>query len=150
MTTPRGVGDAAAAVDAFARALDQAERRWGTWDVTWGDVHRIRPDSSDVDVAVGGCASRLGCFRVVGFRNDDDGKYRGYRGDGWVIAVEFADTPIARSVLLYGNSNRPASPLYYDQAEMFGENRMKPVAFTLEDIERGAVERYRPGAVLQR
>ncbi len=150
MTTPRGVGDEAAAVEAFRRAIGEAERRWGTWDVTWGEVHRIRPDSSEVDVAVGGCASALGCFRVVGFRDDDDGRYSGYRGDGWVVAVEFADTPVARSVLLYGNSNRPRSPYYYDQAELFSENRMKPVAFTLDDIERGAVTRYRPGAALRR
>ncbi len=145
MTTPRGVGDEQAAVEAFGRAMDEASDRWGTWDVTWGEVHRIRPDSSDIDLPVGGCASALGCFRVVGFTDDDDGKYAGYRGDGWVVAVEFADVPIARSVLLYGNSNRPASERYYDQAEMFSENRMKPVAFTREDIERGAVTRYRPG-----
>jgi acyl-homoserine-lactone acylase len=150
MTTPRGVGDEAAAVEAFNRAVAEATDRWGTWDVTWGEVHRIRPDSSDIDLPVGGCASALGCFRVVGFTDDDDGKYAGYRGDGWVLAVEFAETPIARSVLLYGNSNRPGSERYYDQAEMFGENRMKPVAFTLEDIERTEVTRYRPGTALGR
>lgn len=146
MTTPRGIGDETAAVEAFGAALREADRRWGTWDVTWGEVHRIRPDSSEIDVPVGGCASALGCFRVVGFRDDEDGRYRGYRGDGWVVAVEFAETPVARSVLLYGNSNRPQSERYYDQAELFGANRMKPVAFTLEDIERNTVERYRPGA----
>lgn len=146
LTTPRGVGMEDEALSAFAEAIRVAEERWGTWDVTWGEVHRIRPDSSGVDLPVGGCASALGCFRVVGFRDDEDGKYAGYRGDGWVVAVEFADTPRAYSVLLYGNSNRPASPLYYDQAEMFGGNRMKPVAFTLEAIEAAAVRRYRPRA----
>jgi len=150
MTTPRGVGDEAAAVAAFVRANDEADRRWGTWDVTWGEVHRIRPDSSDIDLPVGGCSSALGCFRVVGFVDDEDGRYAGYRGDGWVVAVEFGDRPRAYSVLLYGNSNRPASERYYDQARMFSENAMKPVAFELDDIEAGAVERYRPGASLRR
>ncbi|MEX0837847.1 MAG: penicillin acylase family protein [Gemmatimonadota bacterium] len=145
MTTPRGVGDDEAAVGAFQDALEEADERWGTWDVTWGEVHRIRPDSGDIDLPVGGCASALGCFRVVGFQDDEDGKYAGYRGDGWVVAVEFADRPVARSVLLYGNSNRPDSPRYYDQAELFSEMRMKPVLFELEDVEAGAVERYRPG-----
>ncbi len=147
MTTPRGVAMEDEALAAFAEAMRAAESRWGTWDVSWGDVHRIRPDSSDIDLPVGGCASALGCFRVVGFQDDTDGKYAGYRGDGWVVAVEFADTPRAYSVLLYGNSNRPGSPLYYDQAEMFGENRMKAVAFTLEAIEADAVRRYRPGGL---
>jgi acyl-homoserine-lactone acylase len=149
MTTPRGVGDEDAAVEAFAGALEEAEERWGGWDVTWGDVHRIRPDSSDIDLPVGGCASALGCFRVVGFEDDDDGMYAGYRGDGWVIAVEFAEVPVARSVLLYGNSNRPGSPRFYDQAELFSEGGMKPVLFTVEDVEAGVVERYRPGAALR-
>lgn len=150
MTTPRGVGDEDAAAQAFAGALEEAEERWGTWDVTWGDVHRIRPDSSDIDLPVGGCASALGCFRVVGFEDDEDGRYAGYRGDGWVVAVEFADVPVARSVLLYGNSNRPGSPRFYDQAELFSERRMKPVLFTVEDVEDGVVERYRPGSELRR
>lgn len=150
MTTPRGVGDEAAAVRAFRRAMEEATERWGSWDVTWGAVHRIRPDSSEIDLPVGGCSSALGCFRVVGFVDDDDGRYRGYRGDGWVVAVEFAESPRARSVLLYGNSNRPQSPRYYDQAELFSENAMKPVAFDLADIRAGEVERYRPGAALHR
>ncbi len=146
MTTPRGVGDEGAAVEAFRWAMEEGDRRWGSWDATWGEVHRIRPDSSDIDLPVGGCASALGCFRVVGFVNDDDGRYAGYRGDGWVLAVEFAEVPRAYSVLLYGNSNRPASPLYYDQAGIFSANQVKPVAFTLDAIRAGALQSYRPGS----
>jgi hypothetical protein len=81
----------------------------------------------------------------LNFREDDDGKYRAVSGDAWVLAVEFAPTPRAYSVLLYGNSNQPDSPYFYDQAEMFADNRTKPVAFTEEDIERQLIERYRPG-----
>jgi len=141
--TPRGLGDMEGAADAFAWAVEETRTRFGAWDVPWGEVHRIR--AGDKDIPVGGCASALGCFRVLGYVPDEDGKLRVYRGDGWVLAVEFSDPPRAYSVLAYGNSNREESPHFYDQAELFADNRMKKVAFTEEDILGDLVMRYRPG-----
>jgi len=143
MTTPRGLGDPEGAADAFAWAVEETRNRFGSWDVKWGDVHRIR--AGEKDIAVGGCASALGCFRVLGYVTDDDGKFKVYRGDGWVLAVEFSNPPRAYSILAYGNSNREESPYFYDQAELFADNRMKKVAFTEEDIRADLVRRYRPG-----
>jgi acyl-homoserine-lactone acylase len=94
---------------------------------------------------VGGCSGALGCFRVLNFRNDPDGKRTVVGGDGWVIGVEFSDVPKAYSVLAYGQSARPESPLYYDQAEMFAKGEFKKIAFTEADIEAQTVRRYRPG-----
>jgi acyl-homoserine-lactone acylase len=123
--------------------VEETKARFGSWDVPWGEVHRIR--AGDKDIAVGGCASALGCFRVLGYVTDDDGRFKVYRGDGWVLAVEFADPPRAYSILAYGNSNREDSPYFYDQAELFAENRMKRVAFSEEEILGEMVARYRPG-----
>jgi acyl-homoserine-lactone acylase len=141
--TPRGLGNMEGAADAFEWAVEEMRSRFGSWDVTWGEVHRIR--AGDKDIPVGGCASALGCFRVLGYVTDEDGKYKVYRGDGWVLAVEFSDPPRAYSILAYGNSNREGSPYFYDQAELFADNRMKKVAFTEEDILGDLVMRYRPG-----
>ncbi|MGW8266141.1 MAG: penicillin acylase family protein [Longimicrobiales bacterium] len=146
--TPRGLGDMEGAADAFEWAVEEMRSRFGSWDVAWGEVHRIR--AGDKDIAVGGCASALGCFRVLGYVPDEDGKYRVYRGDGWVLAVEFSDPPRAYSILAYGNSNREDSPYFYDQAELFADNRMKKVAFTEEDILGDLVRRYRPGEERER
>jgi acyl-homoserine-lactone acylase len=142
-STPRGLGDPEAAVEALRWAMEEGVRRFGAWDVTWGEVHRLRADG--VDLPVGGCTGSLGCFRVIGFRNDDDGAYRARTGDAWILAVEFGEIPRAYSVLAYGNSNRPESPWYYNQAELFANNRLKVVVFTESDIQRNLVERYRPG-----
>jgi acyl-homoserine-lactone acylase len=142
-STPQGLGNLEGAADAFRWAVEHATDRFGFWDVTWGEVHRIR--AGDLDLPVGGCASALGCFRVLGYVSDEDGRYRVVRGDGWVLAVEFSDPPRAYSILAYGNSNREGSPHFYDQAPLFAENKMKRVAFTEEDIQRDMVERYRPG-----
>jgi len=141
--TPRGLGDPEAAAEAFAWAVGETRERFGASDVAWGDVHRIR--AGDLDVPVGGCSSALGCFRRLDFVQDDDGKYRVSTGDGWILAVEFGDPPRAYSVLAYGNSNREDSPYFYDQAEMFADNRMKPVAFTEAEIRGDLVREYRPG-----
>lgn len=143
VTTPRGLADVHRAVEAFEWAVPETARRFGSWDVAWGDVHRVR--RGDVDVPVGGCGGALGCFRVLNFMTDDDGKRVVNGGDGWVIAIEFGDVPRAYSVLAYGQSPDPASPYHDDQAAMFAANRMKPVFWTEEDIARGTVLRYRPG-----
>ncbi len=130
-------------MDAFRWAVEEANSRFGSWDVAWGEVHRIR--AGELDIPVGGCPSDLGCFRTIGFARDEDGKYRARTGDAWVLAVEFGEEPRALSVLLYGNTNQEDSPYFYDQAEMFANNQLKIVAYTEEDIRRDLVESYRPG-----
>ncbi len=141
--TPRGLGDRDRAVDAFRWAVEETKARFGAWDVAWGEVHRIRAGA--LDLPVGGCSNQLGCFRVIGYREDEDGKYRAWTGDSWVLAVEFGEIPRAYSVLLYGNSNQEDSPYFWNQAEMFANNAMKVVAFTEDDIRRDLVTQYRPG-----
>jgi len=111
--------------------------------VTWGEVHRLRLDT--LDLPIGGCASDDGCFRVIGFTRAADGKWVGYRGDAFILAVEFgAAGPRAYSVLAYGESDDPASPHHTDQVAMFARGELKPVAFTEREIASQLVRRYRP------
>src|SRR5688500_9503711 len=114
----RGLKAPTRAAEAFVWAVDETTRRYGSYDVAWGDVHRVR--LGKVDVPVGGCSGALGCFRVLNFRTDPDGKRSVVGGDGWVLAVEFGDVPRAYSVLAYGESRRADSPFHHDQAAMFG------------------------------
>ena len=145
LKTPRGLADPARAAEAFAWAVNETARRYGSVDVPWGEVHRVRRGA--VDVPVGGCPGALGCFRVLGFtRDESDDKLVASTGDGWILAVEFGDEPRAYSVLAYGQSPNPDSPWHADQAEMFARGELKTVAFTQRDIEAQAVTRYRPGA----
>ena len=144
LRTPRGLADPERAIEALDWAVGETARRHGSWDVAWGDVHRVRRGT--VDVPVGGCAGALGCFRVLTFARDADGKLSANGGDGWVLAVEFGPTtPRAYSVLAYGESQDPSSPWHADQAEMFAAGRLKKVAFTARDVDATAVSRYRPG-----
>ena len=48
-------------------------------------------------------------------------------------------------MLAYGESPRPESPWFADQAELFAKGELKTVAFTAKDVDAQAVVRYRPG-----
>jgi acyl-homoserine-lactone acylase len=141
--TPRGLADPVLAAAEFEPAIEDTVKTFGRWDVAWGDVHRVR--RGDVDVPVGGCSGQLGCFRVLGYARDPDGKLVANSGDGWILAVEFGDVPRAYSVLAYGESSKPDSPWFADQAAMFARGELKRVAFTARDVDRQAVMKYRPG-----
>jgi acyl-homoserine-lactone acylase len=143
LATPQGLADPARAAESFAWAVEETVRRHGAWDVAWGSVHRVR--RGGVDVPVGGCSGALGCFRVLTFARDPDGKLAANGSDGWILAVEFGDVPRAYSVLAYGESSRPESPWFADQAELFARGELKPVAFSPRDVDAATVLRYRPG-----
>jgi len=143
LRTPSGLADRRRAADAFAWAVEETVKRYGRVDVEWGEVHRVRRGA--VDEPVGGCAGQLGCFRVLTFTRATDGKLVADGGDGWVLAVEFTDTPRAYSILAYGQSPNPDSPWHADQAAMFARGTFKRVAFTPADVDASAVGRYRPG-----
>ena len=141
--TPYGLSQPARAAEAFAWTVGETTRRHGAFDVAWGAVHRVR--RGPVDVPVGGCGGALGCFRVLNFARDPDGKLSANGGDGWVLAVEFGDRPRAYSVLAYGQSPRPESPWYSDQAAIFASGDLKKVAYDAADVDAQAVVKYRPG-----
>ncbi len=143
LNTPSGLADKKRAVESFTWAVGETKRRYGSYDVAWGDVHRVR--RGKVDVPVGGCSNDLGCFRVLSFARDADGKLSASGGDGWVLAVEFGDPPRAYSILAYGESRVASSPYFEDQAAMFARGELKKVAFTEADVNAGAVVRFHPG-----
>ncbi|MEZ5041784.1 MAG: penicillin acylase family protein [Saprospiraceae bacterium] len=143
MATPRGLADLSTAAAAFEEAVAAVQQKYGTWDLAWGAVHRLR--LGELDLPVGGGPGGLGCFRVLWFSEDGDGKQRIRGGDGWQLAVEFSDPPKAYSILAYGQSNNEKSPHHTDQAELFVQNKMKRVAYTEADIQATLLKAYRPG-----
>ena len=142
-TTPRGLGQPQKAVAALQWAAQETVAKHGAVNVAWGDVHRVR--RGDVDVPVGGCSGALGCFRVLTYEEQPDGKRVANSGDGWVLAVEFgARVPRAYSILAYGQSADPTSPHHADQAAMFARGEFKPVWFTAKDIAAHTIRTYSP------
>jgi len=143
MKTPRGLADPQRAVQTFLAAVADVNQRFGDTNVAWGDVHRIRKPGTDLPVAGG--PGTMGCFRVLDFRQDADGKLAANTGDSFVFAVEFSEPPRAFTVLAYSQSNVPGTPHFADQAPLFSANRMKPAAFTESEIAAQLIKTYRPG-----
>jgi acyl-homoserine-lactone acylase len=143
LETPRGLADRDLAVAMFPDAVRRTIERFGSFDVEWGEVHRVQ--RGEVDEPVGGCAAAMGCFRVLNFGGGADNRRTVAGGDGWVIAVEFTDPPRAYSVLGFGQSAKEDSAHYADQAGMFARGEMKTVAYLRNDVENQAVRRYQPG-----
>ncbi len=142
--TPDGLADTDRAVEAFLEAVSEIIEKWGRIDVSWGDVHRIR-FGDKVDLPIGGGGGAMGSFRILGYKDDPDGKRRARTGDSWVFAVDFGETPKAYSVVAYSQSGREDSPHFADQAALFADDRMKKVAFTEEDIANTLLKKYHPG-----
>ena len=143
VTTPRGLGDERAAVEALGGAVASLREDEIALDVPWGDIHRVI--RGDVDAPVSGCPPTLGCFRVLLFAPTGDGRRAANRGDSWVLLVEFGDVPEAHTVLAYGQTARLGDAHHADQAAMFARGELKRVAWTEEEIRDATIRRYRPG-----
>ena len=142
MSTPDGLGHPERAVEMFKSAVAETTERWGSWDVRWGEVHRVRRGKHDYPL--GGGSWRLGCLRVCLYSDAEDGKRVMNSGDGFILAVEFADEPRAYSVLAYGQSGRVDSDHYDDQISLFSKHQMKPVAFSEAAIKQSLLRSYHP------
>ncbi len=142
MTTPRGIGDADAAVAALAAACTKAEKLFGAIDVPWGDVYRLR--IGGVDAPLTGQDGDYGAYRAMYFMRDKDNKMVARGGDSYVFAVEFSEPIRAVSILPYGQTFEAASRHDDDQAAMFAAGEFKPVWFSEADLAPHIERTYRP------
>ncbi len=143
VNTPRGLADAERGVEALSTAIAMVNEKFGSINVAWGEVHRLR--RGNVDVPIGGGESGIGNFRVLSFKEADDGKQIANSGDSWVFVAEFGDVPEAWSIVAYSESENPASPHHTDQSVLFADNQFKKVNFTDEAIENNLAAAYHPG-----
>ncbi len=140
--TPRGLRNPEKAAQAFHDAMASLKQQYGTWDVTWGDIHRFR--RGNVNLPMGGGGHDLGAFRVVLYDKASDGRYVANSGDSWIFAVEFGATPKAYTVVAYSQSGDPKSAHYNDQAELYIGGKMKRAAFTESEIQAQLEREYTP------
>ncbi len=135
--------------------VQMLETDFGTWQTPWGEINRFQRLSGAIDLeydddapslGVGMANSRWGALADFGAaRFDGTKKIYGYNGNSFVAVVEFGERVRAKSILVGGQSNDPASPHFDDQVQLYVSQRFKDVAYYLEDVERRAQERYAPG-----
>ncbi|MEK6299423.1 MAG: penicillin acylase family protein [Acidobacteriota bacterium] len=152
-TTPRGLSNPELAVTSFEDAVRWTRKTYGSENVAWGEVHRLR--LGDLDLPVGGESGLYGLFRVMTFAAAPGGKLvvgtveRGKPmqggGDGWVFAVEFSKPIVAYSVLAYGETSNTASKHSTDQAALFANEGFKKALFSEAEIKKNIERSYHPG-----
>ena len=140
----------------FAETVTMLEQDFGTWQVPWGDVNRFQRLSGDIDLRFDdekpstpidmgnsdwGALADFGARRQPGTK-----KLYGLNGNSFAAVVEFGDRVRAKSILVGGQSNDPASGHFVDQVSLYAGHDWKAVAYYREDVEARAAERYAPGA----
>jgi acyl-homoserine-lactone acylase len=121
------------AVQVLEEAAQAVLGRYGSLDVPFGEVYRIRRD--ELDLPGNGMSGPAGVFRAAGYGPAEEGKFQIGGGDSFVLAVEFGDPIRAMAVTGYGNASQPGSAHRTDQLRFFSEKRMRPVWRSREEIE---------------
>jgi acyl-homoserine lactone acylase PvdQ len=149
-------GEPAVQAAALDSALASLTRDWGTWQVPWGQVSRLqRFDDTDPragfrdtapSIAVSGVPDWLGAVFTV-YSTPVDGQRNRYAVDGgtYVSAVELGPKVRAVAVHVFGASDNPASPHFFDQAPLFARGEMRPSWLDLDEIKAHLEWAYRPG-----
>ncbi len=132
-TTPGGLLSPRTAAAALARAAERVQTQFDELDVRWGDAYRLR--SGDIDLPANGGPGALGIFRVLGFSEDVDGRYRANFGDSYVALIEFSDPVRARVLTSYGNATQRHSRHIGDQLALFSRKELRTPWRTRADIE---------------
>lgn len=142
-------------LQAMEETVRELEKKFGTWEVPWGDLNRFQRISGDIDqvykdslesLPVGFVSSLWGMLPSYNSRYFPGTKNRyGVNGNSFVCAVEFGERIKAKSLLAGGESGNPGSPHFKDQAKMYTQGKFKDVLFYKEDILKYAKKTYHPG-----
>ncbi|MDB5235141.1 MAG: penicillin amidase [Hymenobacter sp.] len=142
-------------IAALTEALDDLTRDFGTWKMPWGEVNRYQRltgrvvetyDDRQPSIPVAFTSSSWGSlasFKALAYPGTK--KRYGDVGNSFVAVVDFGPRIVARSVVTGGQSSRPGTPHFTDQAELYCNGRFKAVRFYPEDVKAHAEKTYQPG-----
>ncbi len=145
--------------DALLIAAEKLKAAYGSWQVPWGEIHRIQRHADVADmvklpfsdskpsVPCPGVNGPLGVAFTVYYSPPLFGrkKYYGVVGNSYMAMFEFTDKIKAVSLLQFGESGHPDSPHFFDQAKMLSEKKFKPAWFYWEDVLANTEAKYHPG-----
>ncbi|CCQ56951.1 7-beta-(4-carbaxybutanamido)cephalosporanic acid acylase [Crocosphaera watsonii WH 0005] len=125
LETPTGLADINTAVAVLEGIAAQVKLLYGSLDIAWGEVVRMRVGEQDVPAR--GAPGKLGSFQVLGIQATPDKKFQVISGDSFMMAVEFSDPIQAQGLMVYGNATQPNSPHLGDQLSLYGQGKMRPI-----------------------
>jgi len=134
LTTPDGLADPQAAVKALKKAVQKTRSTYGSIDIPWGKVFRLRYAGKDFPASGG--PGDLGIFPVLTFASPKDHRFQPIHGEGYIALIELGDTIKARVLMTYGNSTQPGSPHMGDQLKLFSRKELRQAWLTPKEIKR--------------
>ncbi|MGB1087152.1 MAG: penicillin acylase family protein, partial [Alphaproteobacteria bacterium] len=129
----------------FKQAVETLTDKFGTYDLEWGKVNRIRRGEVNMPVNGGPDIVRA-IYDVDG--PEADGGLMATVGDCYIALAEWAPdgTQTLATVHQFGSAaSRPNSPHYADQVPLFAGQQLKPMTFDWQAITKAAKVTYRPG-----
>jgi acyl-homoserine-lactone acylase len=146
---------AAELIGAFATTVKSLNKRFGTWQIPWGEINRYQRLTGDTELhfddhqksyPIGFASSIWGMIpSFVSETIRGTTKRYGYKGNSFICAVEFGKTIKAKTLLTGGETSSPASPHFNDQVEMYRKGQFKEVLFYKKDVLKHAEKTYHPG-----
>jgi acyl-homoserine-lactone acylase len=113
---------------------------FGRVNVVLGEYQKLVRGNKEV--ALPGIPDVISAMRSGVFKN---GKVKGEQGESYIELVSFTPQgPEIESVNCYGASNRPNSPHYADQMELFVQQKTKPMTLNKEKVYKEAERIYHP------
>jgi penicillin amidase/acyl-homoserine-lactone acylase len=133
--------------DSFKAAVKTLKTHHGRLDPPWRDVNRLYRGEKSVPVSGGPDVLRSASSELR-----DDGRLSVINGDNLVIHVEWDKNgrQTISTIMAYGNSQRPDSPHYADQMELFSAMRLKEAPMAPEAVAAATKEAYRPQSAHER
>lgn len=133
LTTPSGLADPQMAASTLDAVASYVQSTYGSLDVPWGDVYRLRLGTADYPASGGGAD---GVFRVLAFvPSSDPHLYQTQGGDTYIAAVSFSARGVHAKVLItYGNSTQPGSLHSNDQLVLYAHNQLRDAWFTRDEV----------------
>jgi acyl-homoserine-lactone acylase len=136
-----GLPPSAAITDAIllaklAEAAAKLQADFGRLDVPYGDVYRVgRKGGTQTWPVSGGSAANIATPRAISFEPIAGTKtFLGHGGQTSTQVVLLTKPPKSWTLLPLGESDRPDSPHYDDQArELFSKSKLKPTYFADKD-----------------
>lgn len=128
-------------VDALRKASKHMKKHFGSLRVPLGDVQKhVRGEK---ELGVGGAPDVLAALMSKPYKK---GKLKSFVGDSYIILVDFREDELPRieTVNAYGASNRPESPHYTDQMELWVNQKTKSMSLKKEDAYKNAERIYHP------
>jgi acyl-homoserine-lactone acylase len=116
--------------EAAVKAAEYLNEKFGKTVLPWGDIHRVKRGDRSWPAA-GGDSGGGSTLRAVGTSQGEDGVLYGRSGQSWTQLVIFKPGAVrSYSATPYGQSDRPDSPHYTDQAEqLYSQKKLKDTYF---------------------